>query len=350
MGEELMQKLLTLSRDDASIWAGVAADGAGATKKGKKGKEPKPPKEPKGLIDPEELFKTGKEADKYDDYDAEGVPTTKAGGDVISDKDRTKLEKQWAAAKKAWDKHQDAVAQYEEEMKAFNEDGKEPLETAGGDDGGIPEAQKKISCEAASVIIGRQLVEKMIVEHADELATEIGRGDHDPDEFSEYVVREEFQEAEVITDPVLKAFRRVDEGRTNLCGASELKSIFAALGEDELEVNTHKFYADVSEADLDFVGGQLSNVGVEADGQLKFNRFKAFLEEPDVPTVVGKAPSSLIGCLTQMRVESWLTSGDVDNLYSPRSWRARIDEREDKVSALAPKTKEGGNAAGEEEA
>merc|ERR1712037_1063883 len=98
--------------------------------------------------------------DKYDGYDDEGVPTTKTGGDIISDKDRTQLQKRWTAAKKAWDKHQAAVAQYVAEMKAFEEDVTQPLRDAGGGDGDIPEAQKKKSCEAASVIVGSRLVEK----------------------------------------------------------------------------------------------------------------------------------------------------------------------------------------------
>merc|ERR1711862_161637 len=104
------------------------------------GKKPKSPKEPKGLIDPQELFKTGKEAVKYDDYDDQGIPTTKAGGDGISDKERTKLEKQWTTAKAVWDKHQNALSKYETDMKEFEEGGKQPLKDAGGDEGGIPEA------------------------------------------------------------------------------------------------------------------------------------------------------------------------------------------------------------------
>merc|ERR1711963_835480 len=99
-----------MGTNDTEIWEGVDFTGG----KKKKGKEPQPPKPPKNLVDSKELFQTGKDAAKYSAFDDAGMPTTKADGSELTEKELKPLQKKFEAAQKVWDKHQEAVKAYEE--------------------------------------------------------------------------------------------------------------------------------------------------------------------------------------------------------------------------------------------
>merc|ERR1712190_412090 len=101
---------------------------------------------------------------------------------------------------------------------------------------------------------------------------------------------------EIITDPVLKAFRKLDEDMTNRVATSDMRSLFDALGEDELQVKTHTFYSEVSDTEVGWLSRQVQLIGMEDSGQITFDDFKAFIEMKDVEEVAGKQPKNLVGC------------------------------------------------------
>merc|ERR1712187_828813 len=126
------------------------------------------------------------------------------------------------------------------------------------------------------------------------------------------------------TCPVLKAFRKFDEGMTNSTSEANFAGLFQALGEDELEVGTHKFYADIAPEEVEYLSSSLSNLGVSSDGQLTYEKYKLFIEDAAVSTEVGQAPSNMISALLANRMDRWKSNFDVSELWSPRTCRARV--------------------------
>lgn len=321
--EDLVPKLMTLSRSDKAIWEGCAA----APKKKSDGKEPAEPKPPKNLVNPYEMFKEGKNAGKYEDFDSDGIPkssVTKKGSAELTEKQINALRKQWDKEKVGWDKHQEAMKQYNAEMKKLKD-----LESGGEveDDFGVPEDQKEESCKTAAKSLVARLVEELIVKRAEELAAEVNKGLHDPDDLKALVVEEKLEEVEIITDPVLKAFRRFDEAATNSCSVDQLTPLFRALGDDELGQGTHVFYNDVTDAELDWTRTKLASAGVEQDGSITYTGIKTFIEAQDVSVLAGSAPANLVSCLMVMKIESRLSSlgSSLRTPWSPRTWRAKLD-------------------------
>jgi len=328
--DDLTAKLTALTRSDAAVWEGCAP------KKVPKKGEPKEPKAPPNLVDPALMFKEGKNAGKYDDFDDDGMPKKKLvknEGKDLKDAELKPLKKQWDTAKAVWDKHQAAMQTYQDEMKRLKGD----LES-GEDDFGVPEEQKKKSCEAAAKALVVKLVEEQLVRRSQELATEVNKGIHDTPELQEIVVQEKLEELEIITDPVLKAFRRFDDQVTNSCSAEEFKGVVRALGEDELQVGTHVFYSEASDEELDWTRGKLSQVGIELDGQMTYDALKTFIEASDVSVLPGKPPTNLVGCLTDMKIEQRLKGlSSMEVMWSPRTWRSKITEEFGSPGGASPK-------------
>lgn len=321
--EELLAKLMTLSKSDAAIWEGCAPK-----KVAKKG-DPKEPKAPKDLVNPAEMFKEGKNTGKFEEYDDDGVPKSKAskkGAVELKDKEIVPLRKQWEKAKTTWDKHQEAMTTYNDEMKKLRD-----LELGEGaeDDFGVPIEQKEGSCKTAAKTLVEKLVEDLIAKRLEELAVAVNKGTHDTAELQEVVVQETQEEVEIITDPVLKAFRRFDPEALNSCSADEFKSFLSALGEDELESGTHKFYSEVSDVEVDWTREKLGQAGVEQGGNISYTDIKNFIEAADVPVVVsaGKAPTNLVSCLLAMKIESRVNGlKNCEVMFSPRTWRSKLGE------------------------
>lgn len=333
--DDILTKLIALSKSDAAIWEGVKPI---AKKKPAKKGEPKEPKEPKDLIDPAKMFTEGKNADKYEAYDDDGVPTSKKTKKEPVDLKAGEikpLKAQWDKAKVVWDKHQEALKTYQEEMKRLRD-----LESGegGDDDFGIPMEQKQESCKTAGQNVTEKLVQDLLVKRGEELAAEVNKGFHDPAELKDIVVQEAPEEEEVITDPVLKAFRRFDQEATNACSADDLKGFFSALGEDELEQGTHKFYSEVSEAELDFTRGKLGDAGVEQGGSMAYAELKNFIEAADVPALPGKPPTNLVSCLLDLTIESRLSGlNTMEVMFSPRTWRSKLGEEFGSPGGASPR-------------
>merc|ERR1712066_612022 len=128
-------------------------------------------------------------------------------------------------------------------------------------------------------------------------------------------------------DPVLKAFRRVDEEATNSTNPDQIPRIFEALGDDELATGTHKFYNEISNDELKWACSKLAGAGVEVDGSVSYSSLKNFIEAQDVPVHAGKPPTNLVSCLLDMKIEACLTSvAAMDYVWSPRTWRVKIGE------------------------
>merc|ERR1712014_258307 len=118
------------------------------------------------------------------------------------------------------------------------------------------------ACKGAGMLVVSELVEKLIFERTVEIGQEVDTGSSDPEGLAALLVSEQLEEEEIITCPVLKAFRKFDEEMTNSTAASNFGPIFQALGEDELEVGTHKFYADIAPEEVEYLSGQLPSLGV----------------------------------------------------------------------------------------
>merc|ERR1712050_586411 len=77
---------------------------------------------------------------------------------------------------------------------------------------------------------------------------------------------------------------------TNRVATSDMRSLFDALGDDELEVKTHTFYSEVSDTEVGWLSRQVQLIGMEDSGQITFDDFKAFIEMKDVEESAGKQP------------------------------------------------------------
>merc|ERR1719261_1350318 len=66
------------------------------------------------------MFQTGAEEGKYTEFDEEGLPAKDAEGQPLPDKTLKKMAKDSAAAKKVWDKHQEAMTKYQEAKAAWD--------------------------------------------------------------------------------------------------------------------------------------------------------------------------------------------------------------------------------------
>merc|ERR1712048_1250867 len=137
-----MGNLEQLASNDTEIWEGVDLAGGGG-KKGKK--EPQPPKPPKNLVDPKELFSAGKDAAKYSSFDDEGMPTAKADGSELTEKEQKPLRKKFDAAKKVWDKHQEAVKVYED-AKALSAASEDPEAAEADNKSKVPKDMMDKAC------------------------------------------------------------------------------------------------------------------------------------------------------------------------------------------------------------
>merc|ERR1711920_469052 len=128
-----------------------------------------------------------------------------------------------------------------------------------------------------------------------------------------------------ITDPVLKALRKFDEAHTNMVRMDFLRDLFDEMAQDELQVETHKFYGEISDPEVQFLKAQLEATGTAATGEIACSVFKEFIEDQEIAEAQGRKPNNLVGTLLSMKMEPWLDKGDVSCIMSPRSWRARFD-------------------------
>merc|ERR1712066_938678 len=74
-----------------------------------------------------------------------------------------------------------------------------------------------------------------------------------------------------------------------------------------------------------------------------FKAVKAFLEETEVPMSTDVPPANLASCVIGYHTDTWLASGDVTTLWSPLSWRVRLQEMEEKAGIA---DKKGGSPQG----
>lgn len=219
--------------------------------------------------------------------------------------------------KRKWDKYQSDVKAYESQNAA-----KPDLEAQRQD---IPEALKMKVCKAAGIVVIASLVEKLITERSAEIATDTNAGNRDPEDLKVLMAREEIQPEEIITCPVLKAFRPFDEEMTNFTKSSNLKGLFEGLAMDELELGTHSFYGDLPSEDLQLIAPLLEEIGVVTDGELAYEGFKTFLEDGQVKLEVGAAPANLVSSLLKVRLDSWFSGADFRTLWGQREWRQVLD-------------------------
>merc|ERR1712048_785857 len=173
-------------------------------------------------------------------------------------------------------------------------------------------------------------------------------GKRDPPEISAVIVKETLQEEEIITDPVLKAFRRYDEAMTNVTSLDNLSGFISALLDDELELGTHKFYSELTEDDVSYLTEKADKVGLAKDGDMSYEGVKEFLEADEVKTDAGKAATNLVSCLLVRRIDTFFKSSDVIDIYSPRSWRERLDEMNAEMLRKPSSKKSGSRSKGSE--
>merc|ERR1712217_833658 len=256
------------------------------------------------------------------------------------------LKKKHSAAQAARDKHQQAVARYQEDLKAFNSADTEATK----DDGGIPIEQKEKSCQAAGLIVVSELIQKLIMEKGADVALEVNRGDKDPQELKDITVQEEYKEEEIITDPVLMALRKFDEEHTNKIATKPFRELFDAMAEDELQVGTHIFYGDIPDEDLAVAKATVQDMGLETDdGDITYPDFKGFIESKDVEVASGRPPSNLVTSLMTNRMDGWLEDNEVTKLYSPRSWRMKLQAEEDEPKTARKGKKKKSSSDGDDE-
>lgn len=306
----VVARMMALAKADATVWEGVQPHRAKPS-----GKAPKPPREPKGLADPKDMFRSGKDSGKYGAFDDDGLPTQTADGSDLGEKELAALRKRHSAARSVWERHQAVVARYDEALAAL----RPGSET---EDGALPAEQREQSCRAAGRTVVCELVRKFVLERGRDLAVQVNRGERDPDELKALIVHEEYKEEEVITDPVLMAIRKFDEAQTNRVATRLFRDVFDALAEDELAVGSHAFYGDISDADVQVAQESVAELGLESDGSVSYPDLKAYLESRDVGAP-GQA-SSLVASLVGRRIEGWVERQGLARLYSPRSWRLRL--------------------------
>lgn len=161
---DLEAKLMTMCKDDDEIWNGVSLLSAKTEAKMKA--KLKKPVEPKGLCNPLEMFKEGKNKDKYEEYDEDGIPMIKKGGKELKEGETKALKKQWEQTKKIWDKHQEVMDKYNTELQKWNDDNAVEVEEA-----------KKKWCSIAGKSLVSRMIEDLISKRAEELAAEVNKGD-----------------------------------------------------------------------------------------------------------------------------------------------------------------------------
>jgi len=313
--DKLVEKLMALSNDPA-VWKDVKVQ---APKKKGKMKEPKEPKEPKGLMDPKEHFKQGKHDGKFEEYDDSGMPTKEAGGGEVAEKALKSLQKEFDGVKKTWDKHQETMAKYQKDLEEFTK--QEAGEQTDDGPSGVPEPQRQAACEVAGLEVVMQLVHKFVLEHGDELAVEVNRGDKDPADLAAVMVKQLLEVEDKTTDPVLKALKKLDKmKRLGATSTSELPEVFKLLAEDELQVGTHISFGDITEEETSYVVSKLELMSITNGGQVLHDDLKIFIEGQDMPLKDGQ-PETLSACLTAMHIEKFNKNRSADVLMSPRSWR-----------------------------
>eukprot|EP00930_Biecheleria_cincta_P045331 TRINITY_DN31253_c0_g1_i1.p1 TRINITY_DN31253_c0_g1~~TRINITY_DN31253_c0_g1_i1.p1 ORF type:complete len:1908 (-),score=336.38 TRINITY_DN31253_c0_g1_i1:122-5845(-) len=311
--DQLIQKLMVLA-DDPVIWDGVPVQ----MPKGVKSlKEPKEPKEPKGLLDPAELFKTGRNEGKYQDCDDQGIPTSLVDGTEIDEKNRKLLEREHERVKRVWDMFQEAKAQYQRDLHAYSQ------QQSGGSEqdaglAGVPETQRKAACEVAGLEVVRRLVDKLIFDRGEELALKVNKGLKDPADLARLLVQvEEVGETE---DPLLTALRALDkEKRSGLTNIADLGKVFRQLADDELKAGTHISYSEITDEETAYITSRLEKLSMVTDGQVSHSDLKRFLEAPNATE-----PVTLLGCLCAMRLERFNQGNAVDGLFSARDWRTQL--------------------------
>merc|ERR1712039_502396 len=131
-------------------------------------------------------------------------------------------------------------------------------------------------------------------------------------------------EEEIITDPVLKAIRKFDEEHLNKISLGLLRDIFDAMKEDELGVGTHVFYGDITNDELEWAKGAMQELGNEVD--VTYEDLKRFIEAQDVADAAGRPPGNLVSTIMSRRMDGWFDSGEVTALFSPRSWRMKLED------------------------
>merc|ERR1712151_1132830 len=187
------------------------------------------------------------------------------------------------------------------------------------------EEQRQKACKTAGVTVVDSLIQKLIYEHATELAVAVNAGEKDPPELAEVVVKENIEEEEIITDPVLKALRKYDEDHTNKIRLELLRELFDELTVDELDLGTHKFYGEITDPEISFVKDQLTQIGKVAGEDIEYTVLKEFIEDSEIAQEEGSRATNLVGTWMSMKMNPWLDKGDVACVLSPRSWRSRFD-------------------------
>merc|ERR1711972_546881 len=157
-------------------------------------------------------------------------------------------------------------------------------------------------------------------------------------------------EEEIITDPVLMALRKFDEEHTNKIATKLFRELFDAMAEDELQVGTHIFYGDIPDEDLAVAKATVQDMGLETDdGDITYPDFKGFIESKDVEVASGRPPSNLVTSLMTNRMDGWLEDNEVTKLYSPRSWRMKLQAEEDEPKTARKGKKKKSSSDGDDE-
>merc|ERR1712217_33533 len=223
------------------------------------------------------------------------------------------------------DKHQAAVKDYEAKMADYKAANAPDENTESDLPSGITEEQRQKACKTAGVAVVDSLIQKLIIEHATELAAAVNSGEKDPPDLAEVIVKETIEEEEIITDPVLKALRKFDEDHANKIRVDLLRELFDDLALDELELGTHKFYGEITDPEISFVKEQLHQIGKVAGDNIEYTVLKEFIEDPEIAQEEGVGATNLVGTLMSMKINDWMDKGDVTCVLSPRAWRGRFD-------------------------
>merc|ERR1711865_1124188 len=87
----------------------------------------------------------------------------------------------------------------------------------------------------------------------------------------------------------------------------------------------HAFYSQLTDPEVETLKSILHDAGLDEDGQVSYEKLKAFLESQDIETSAGRAPSNLVSGLMSRRMDAWMQKGDLTQLFSPRSWRHKLN-------------------------
>merc|ERR1712039_857461 len=72
------------------------------------------------------------------------------------------------------------------------------------------------------------------------------------------------------------------------------------------------------------MGGTMQELGNEVD--VTYEDLKRFIEAQDVADAAGRPPGNLVSTIMSRRMDGWFDSGEVTALFSPRSWRMKLED------------------------